>query len=283
MTPETALPPLPSLRESIRAHGLDALKTLGQHFLLDPTLCMRIAALGGNLTDSHVVEIGPGPGGLTRALLQSNARSVHAVEIDRRAWPLLEELQTHYPDQLHIVRQDALKLDAAQLAPAPRQIIANLPYNVATPLLVGWLRQAGQWSRMALMFQKEVAERVCAAPGTSAYGRLAVLSQWCADCSIALTLPPGAFSPPPKVHSAVALIIPHAEQPSPAFFKAMEQVTAAAFGQRRKMLRAALKPIKGAILLEETGIDPTRRAETLSIAEFDSLARCHLQQKQNDT
>ncbi|MUG79769.1 16S rRNA (adenine(1518)-N(6)/adenine(1519)-N(6))-dimethyltransferase RsmA [Bombella sp. ESL0380] len=283
MTPETALPPLPSLRESIRAHGLDALKTLGQHFLLDPTLCMRIAALGGNLTDSHVVEIGPGPGGLTRALLQSNARSVHAVEIDRRAWPLLEELQTHYPDQLHIVRQDALKLDAAQLAPAPRQIIANLPYNVATPLLVGWLRQAGQWSRMALMFQKEVAERVCAAPGTSAYGRLAVLSQWCADCSIALTLPPGAFSPPPKVHSAVALIIPHAEQPSPPLFKAMEQVTAAAFGQRRKMLRAALKPIKGAILLEETGIDPTRRAETLSIAEFDSLARCHLQQKQNDT
>ncbi|MCL1513947.1 16S rRNA (adenine(1518)-N(6)/adenine(1519)-N(6))-dimethyltransferase RsmA [Parasaccharibacter sp. TMW 2.1891] len=283
MTPETALPPLPSLRESIRAHGLDALKTLGQHFLLDPTLCMRIAALGGNLTDSHIVEIGPGPGGLTRALLQSNAKSVHAVEIDRRAWPLLEELQTHYPDQLHIVRQDALKLDAAQLAPAPRQIIANLPYNVATPLLVGWLRQADQWSRMALMFQKEVAERVCAAPGTSAYGRLAVLSQWCADCSIALTLPPGAFSPPPKVHSAVALIIPHAEQPSPALFKAMEQVTAAAFGQRRKMLRAALKPIKGAILLEETGIDPTRRAETLSIAEFDSLARCHLQQKQNDT
>lgn len=279
MSSTTALPPLPSLRESIRTHGLDALKTLGQHFLLDPTLCMRIAALGGNLTDCHVVEVGPGPGGLTRALLQSGAKSVQAVEIDRRAWPLLEELQAHYPDQLNIIRQDALKLDATQLTPGPRQIIANLPYNVATPLLIGWLRQAGQWSRMALMFQKEVAERVCAAPGTSAYGRLAVLSQWCADCSIALTLPPGAFSPPPKVHSAVAFIIPHAEQPSQALFKAMEQVTAAAFGQRRKMLRAALKPIKGNVLLEETGIDPTRRAETLSIAEFDSLARCHLNQK----
>ncbi len=279
MSTDTTLPPLPSLKDSIRAHGLDALKTLGQHFLLDPTLCIRIAALGGNLADCHVVEIGPGPGGLTRALLRSGARTVHAVEIDRRAWPLLEELQAHYPDQLHIVRQDALKLDAARLAPAPRQIIANLPYNVATPLLVGWLRQAGEWSRMVLMFQKEVAERVCAAPGTSAYGRLAVLSQWCADCSIALTLPPGAFSPPPKVHSAVALIIPHPEQPSPALFRAMEQVTAAAFGQRRKMLRAALKPIKGTVLLEETGIDPTRRAETLSIAEFDSLARCHLRQQ----
>lgn len=279
MTARADLPPLPSLRESIRAHGLDALKTLGQHFLLDPTLCMRIAALGGHLADFHVVEIGPGPGGLTRALLQSGARSVQAVEIDRRAWPLLEELQAHYPEQLHIIRQDALKLDAAQLTTAPRQIIANLPYNVATPLLVGWLRQADQWSRMALMFQKEVAERVCAAPGTSAYGRLAVLSQWCADCSIALTLPPGAFSPPPKVHSAVALIIPHPEQPSPALFRAMEQVTAAAFGQRRKMLRAALKPIKGNILLEETSIDPTRRAETLSIIEFDSLARCHLKQQ----
>lgn len=277
MAPPTALP---SLRESIRHHGLDALKSLGQHFLLDPTLCMRIAALGGNLAKTHVIEVGPGPGGLTRALLDSNAQSVHAVEIDRRAWPLLEELQAHYPKQLHIVRQDALRLEATQLTPAPRQIIANLPYNVATPLLVNWLRQAAQWSRMVLMFQKEVAERICAAPGSAAYGRLAVLAQWCAECSIALILPPGAFSPPPKVHSAVALIIPHAEQPAPALFKAMEQVTAAAFGQRRKMLRAALKPIKGSILLEEAGIDPTRRAETLTIAEFDTLARCHLRQQQ---
>lgn len=270
---------LPSLRESIRTHGLDALKSLGQHFLLDPTLCMRIAALGGDLSNYHVIEVGPGPGGLTRALLQSGAKSVQAVEIDQRAWPLLEELQSYYPNQLEIIRQDALKLDASTLAPAPRQIIANLPYNVATPLLIGWLRQAGAWARMALMFQKEVAERVCAAPGSSAYGRLAVLSQWCADCSIALTLPPGAFSPPPKVHSAVALIIPHQEQPSAELFKAMEQVTAAAFGQRRKMLRTALKAINGKTLLEQTGIDPTRRAETLSIAEFDQLARHHLQSK----
>lgn len=275
---------LPSLRESIRAHGLDARKSLGQHFLLDPSVCARIASLGGSLAGRHIVEVGPGPGGLTRALLDSQASSLHAIEVDERAWPLLEELREHYGPRLSIVPQDALRIDATSLGPAPRQIIANLPYNVATPLLVSWLRQASEWERLVLMFQKEVAERVCAAPNSSAYGRLAVLAQWCADCSIGMTLPPGAFFPPPKVHSAVAVLVPHAQQPSRPLFKAMEQVTAAAFGQRRKMLRTALKPIGGLSLLEEADILPTRRAETLSVSEFDRLARCHLarQQKTGD-
>ncbi|MBS1074444.1 16S rRNA (adenine(1518)-N(6)/adenine(1519)-N(6))-dimethyltransferase RsmA [Gluconobacter sp. Dm-73] len=267
---------LPSLRDTIQIHGLDAKKSLGQHFLLDPGICARIAALGGDLTGRSVVEIGPGPGGLTRALLDTPATRVDVVEIDERAWPLLDELATYYPNRLHVVREDALKLDAATLAPAPRQIIANLPYNVATPLLVGWLRQASQWERLSLMFQLEVAERICAEPGSSAYGRLAVLAQWCATCSVALRIPPGAFSPPPKVHSAVAVIIPHAEQPSSRLFRAMEQVTAAAFGQRRKMLRSSLKSIGGERLLEKAEIEPTRRAETLSVAEFARLAELNL-------
>ncbi|MDF7673972.1 16S rRNA (adenine(1518)-N(6)/adenine(1519)-N(6))-dimethyltransferase RsmA [Acetobacteraceae bacterium ESL0709] len=267
---------LPSLRDSIIRHGLEARKALGQHFLLDPGICSHIASLGGTLEGRHIIEIGPGPGGLTRALLLTKAETISAVEIDPRAWPLLEELCDAFPERLSLFRQDALTLDATTLCPAPRQIIANLPYNVATPLLVGWLRQAAQWERLILMFQKEVAERICAEPGSSAYGRLAVLSQWCADCSVAMTLPPGAFSPPPKVSSAVACLVPHKNQPSPALFKAMEQVTAAAFGQRRKMLRASLKSIGGETLLDRVAIDPTRRAETLTIEEFDRLARDHL-------
>lgn len=275
-----SLSSLPSLKDSIQQHGLDARKSLGQHFLLDPSVCDRIAQLGGDLAGKHIVEIGPGPGGLTRALLASAAADVQAVEIDSRAWPLLDELAQHAPGRLTVVREDALKIDAASLTPAPRQIIANLPYNVATPLLVNWLRQGAAWERLVLMFQKEVAERVCAAPGSNAYGRLAVLAQWCASCSIAMALPPGAFSPPPKVHSAVVVLIPHVEQPSPALFKAMEQVTAAAFGQRRKMLRAAMKSIGGEELLAQAGIEPTRRAETLSVAEFSRLAECHLARKE---
>ena len=270
---------LPTLRATIHARGLDAKKSLGQHFRLDRGICARIASLGGDLTGRRVVEVGPGPGGLTRALLDGPASRVDVVEIDSRAWPLLEELASFYPERLHIVQQDALKLDAASLGPAPRQIIANLPYNVATPLLVGWLRQADQWERMALMFQLEVAERICAEPDSSAYGRLAVLAQWCASCSVVLRIPPGAFSPPPKVNSAIALLIPHKQQPSPDLFRAMEQVTAAAFGQRRKMLRSSLKPIGGEALLEKAGILATRRAETLTVEEFNRLAELHLANK----
>lgn len=225
------------------------------------------------------MEVGPGPGGLTRALLETPALHVHAVELDTRAIAIIEELAQHYPGRLSITQADALKCDLTALVPAPRQIVANLPYNVATPLLTGWLRQATEWERLTLMFQLEVAERICAAPDTEHYGRLAVLCQWCADCAVVMKLPPGAFSPPPAVWSAVASITPHAQQPDPSLFRAMEQVTAAAFGQRRKMLRGSLKGLDGSTLLEATGIDGTRRAETLTIAEFDALARAHLARK----
>lgn len=263
------------LRDVIARHGLDARKALGQHFLLDPGITARIAALAGDLTGRHVVEVGPGPGGLTRSLLATPAESVTAVEIDRRAVAVIEELTTHFPDRLRLVEADATKRDLTDLCPAPRQIVANLPYNVGTPLLVGWLRQAASWERLTLMFQMEVGERICAAPDTSHYGRLAVLAQWTCQAALVMRIPPGAFSPPPKVYSAVVSLIPHAVQPEPALFRAMEQVTAAAFGQRRKMLRGSLRAIGGEALLGETGINGERRAETLSIAEFDLLARCH--------
>jgi len=266
------VPALPSLRDSIQAHGLDAKKSLGQHFLLDPGIVARIASLPGDLAGRSIVEVGPGPGGLTRALLATNATRIDAVEIDQRAIPLLTELAGHYPGRLTIVQADALTLDATTLGPAPRQVIANLPYNVGTPLLISWLRQASAWEKLTLMFQFEVAERICAAPNDDAYGRLAVLAQWCAECEIMLRIPPGAFSPPPKVDSAVICITPHAAQPEPLLFRAMERVTAAAFGQRRKMLRSSLKPVGGEALLNRAEIDPTRRAETLSIAEFARLA-----------
>lgn len=263
---------LPSLRDAIRIHGLDAKKSFGQHFLLDPGIVARIASLAGDMTGRHVIEIGPGPGGLTRALLDTRAESVYAVEIDQRAWPLLDELVAHAEGRLHLVKADATTLDCATLTPAPRKIVANLPYNVGTPLLIAWLRQAALWERMTLMFQLEVAERICAAPDTSAYGRLGVLAQWCANCNVVMKVPAGAFSPPPKVESAVVDLVPKADQPSPPLFKAMEHVTHLAFGQRRKMLRASLRPIGGEALLEKAGIVATRRAETLTVEEFATLA-----------
>ncbi|MBV1822456.1 16S rRNA (adenine(1518)-N(6)/adenine(1519)-N(6))-dimethyltransferase RsmA [Komagataeibacter oboediens] len=266
---------LEPLRETIARHELDARKALGQHFLLDPGITARIASLAGNLSGQHVVEVGPGPGGLTRALLDTDAASIVAVEVDTRAVAVITELATHAPDRLRVIEADAMRCDLTTLCPAPRQVIANLPYNVGTPLLVGWLRQAAEWSRLTLMFQQEVAERICAAPGSAHYGRLGVLAQWTCRCGVLMHIPPGAFSPPPKVHSAVVGLIPHADQPDAALFRAMEQVTAAAFGQRRKMLRGALKAIGGEALLDEAGIEGSRRAETLDIAEFDRLARLH--------
>ncbi|HET9018995.1 MAG TPA: 16S rRNA (adenine(1518)-N(6)/adenine(1519)-N(6))-dimethyltransferase RsmA [Acetobacteraceae bacterium] len=253
-------------------HGLDARRSLGQHFLLDGNLTARIARQAGDLAGRHVVEVGPGPGGLTRALLASGAASVTAVEVDPRAIAAMRELADAVP-ALRVVAGDALALDLAALTPAPRQIVANLPYNIASPLLVGWLRQAARWERLTLMFQLEVAERITAAPDTPAYGRLAVLAQWVTTAELRLRIPPDAFVPPPAVWSAVVVLTPHAAQPDPALFAAMERLTAAAFGQRRKMLRGALKGLGGATLLERAGIDPVRRAETLSIAEFDLLAR----------
>ena len=265
---------LPSLSDTIARHGLDARKALGQHFLLDPSICARIAGLAGDLGGRHVLEVGPGPGGLTRALLATDAASVLAVELDSRAVIALQELVSAYPARLRVLEADALGVDPAEALPAPRRIIANLPYNVASPLLVRWLRSAAVLEGMTLMFQLEVAERITAAPATSAYGRLAVLSQWRCRCDLLLRLPPGAFSPPPKVWSAVVGFVPHAEDPPPALFAAMEKLTAAAFGQRRKMLRGALKTLgRAEALLDQAGIAGDRRGETLTVAEFDRLAR----------
>ncbi len=269
-----ALPPLP---EVVRRHGLDARKALGQHFLLDEVVCARIAAIPGDLAGRHVLEVGPGPGGLTRALLARPIAHLTAVELDERAIAALADVEAAHPGRLTVLRQDARRFDGAGALPAPRQVVANLPYNVGTPLLVGWLREAAAWERLTLMFQEEVALRIVAAPGTEHYGRLAVLAQWVADCAIALRLPPGAFRPPPKVHSAVVVVTPRPEQPAPALFRAMERVTAAAFGQRRKMLRGALKSLGQAeALLAAAGIAPERRAEEVPVVGFAALARAWL-------
>lgn len=263
---------LPPLREVIARHGLAAKRSLGQHFLLDANLTQRIVRAAGPLTGRHVIEVGPGPGGLTRALLESDAASVTVIELDRRAVGAMQELATQVGVRLHVVAGDALAVDVAALVSAPRQVVANLPYNVATPLLIGWLRQAAAFERLTLMFQQEVAERICSGSGTAAYGRLSVLTQWLCRAELVMRIPPTAFVPPPKVFSAVVGLVPHAAQPEPALFAAMERLTAAAFGQRRKMLRGALKKLGGEALLREVGIAPDRRAETLSVAEFAGLA-----------
>ncbi|PZW42296.1 dimethyladenosine transferase [Humitalea rosea] len=255
------------------AAALAPRKSLGQHFLLDEAICRRIAAQAGDLAGRQVLEVGPGPGGLTRALLGTPAATVTAIEFDSRAVAVLEPLVAEAAGRLRVVEADALSLDLATLVPEPRQIIANLPYNIASPLLVGWMRQAAAFERLTLMFQQEVAERIAAAPNTEAYGRLSVLCQWRCEVRLAMSLPPGAFRPPPKVWSAVVVLEPHAEDPAPTLFRAMERTTAAAFGQRRKMLRGSLKSLGDAEgLLAAAGIDGSRRAETLTVAEFATLA-----------
>jgi 16S rRNA (adenine1518-N6/adenine1519-N6)-dimethyltransferase len=263
---------LPPLREVIARHGLAARRKLGQHFLLDANLTARIVRAVGPLAGRHVVEVGPGPGGLTRTLLASEAADVTVVEVDPRAIAAMQELAERDP-RLRVVAADALATDAAALVPPPRVIVANLPYNIATPLLVGWLRCADAFERLTLMFQQEVAERICAAPGTLAYGRLSVLAQWTCHTDLLLRIPPSAFVPPPKVLSAVVGFTPHPTQPVPALFAQMERLTAAAFGQRRKMLRGALKTLGGDALLCAADIAPDRRAETLTVVEFDRLAQ----------
>jgi len=262
---------MPPLREVIARHDLAARKSLGQHFLLDANLTHRIARAAGPLAGCHVVEVGPGPGGLTRALLASDAASVTVIEVDSRAVAAMHELAEQAGGRLSVIAGDALDIDLATLVPPPRQVIANLPYNVATPLLIGWLRHAASFERLTLMFQQEVAERICAAPGTAAYGRLSILAQWTCDAALLLRIPPSAFVPPPKVYSAVVGLVPHVMQPDAPLFTAMERLTAAAFGQRRKMLRGALKALGGESLLNQVGIAPDRRAETLSVAEFNAL------------
>ena len=253
-----------------------ARRSLGQHFLLDTNLTARIVRAAGPLEGRNVMEIGPGPGGLTRSLLASPAARIVAVEIDPRAVAAIQDLASETGGRLSVIEVDALNVDVTTLVPPPRQVIANLPYNIATPLLIGWLRQASEIERMTLMFQQEVAERICAAPGTPAYGRLAVLAQWTCEVSLAFRIPAEAFVPPPKVDSAVVCLTPRPDQPEPALLACMERLTAAAFGQRRKMLRGALKSLGGEELLRKAMIAPDRRAETLSVAEFAALAR-HIQ------
>ncbi|RDE07410.1 16S rRNA (adenine(1518)-N(6)/adenine(1519)-N(6))-dimethyltransferase RsmA [Sphingomonas aracearum] len=267
-------PDLPPLREVIARHGLNASKALGQNFLLDAQLLARIARIPGDLRDAEVFEVGPGPGGLTRALLAAGAR-VTAVERDHRCIPALAELGAAYPGKLRVIEEDAMALDAPALFSSRPHIVSNLPYNIGTALLVGWLSARWQpwWSSLTLMFQKEVAQRVVAQEGEDAYGRLAVLSQWRSTAKLALPVHRSAFTPPPKVMSAVVHIVP-GEEPPGVDLPVLERLTAAAFGQRRKMLRQSLKGVPGSIeALQELGVDPTRRAETVDVATFTALAR----------
>jgi 16S rRNA (adenine1518-N6/adenine1519-N6)-dimethyltransferase len=266
---------LPPLREVIARHGLTAEKSLGQNFLLDGQLLARIARVPGDLAGARVFEVGPGPGGLTRALVEAGAE-VTAVERDRRCLPALAELADAAPGRLRVIEGDALRIDAAAEAGPGAHIVANLPYNVGTALLVRWLGGEAWppwWASLTLMFQKEVAERIVATPDSAAYGRLSVLAQWRSSARIAFPVHRSAFVPPPKVMSAVVHILPTA-MPAGASMRTLETLTAAAFGQRRKMLRQSLKTVARALsALDTLGIDPTRRAETLGVADYVAIAR----------
>ncbi|WP_127145830.1 16S rRNA (adenine(1518)-N(6)/adenine(1519)-N(6))-dimethyltransferase RsmA [Pelagibacterium montanilacus] len=273
----TVIDDLPPLREVIAQYDLRARKELGQNFLLDLNLTSRIARAAGDLTESTVIEVGPGPGGLTRALLASGARRVIAIERDERTLPALAQIAEAYPGRLEVLSADALEIDYRALADGPTRIVANLPYNIATPLLTGWLT-AEPWpawfQSLTLMFQKEVAERIVADSGAAAYGRLGVLAGWRTRARIALSLPPSAFTPPPKVSSAVVHLEPKAvDEDVPV--STLEEVTRYAFGQRRKMIRQSLKglgvPLEG--LFEALGVTGQERAETLSVAQFVAMTR----------
>ncbi len=266
---------LPPLREVVNRHGLIATKALGQNFLFDEQLLSRIATVPGKLKGENVLEVGPGPGGLTRALLRAGA-NVTAIEMDKRCLPALAELDEAFPGQLTVIQGDATKIAPETLFDAPWHVAANLPYNVGTALFTGWLSGQAwppQWKSLTLMFQLEVAERIVAAPGSDAYGRLAVLAQWRSTPRIAMKVHRSAFTPPPKVMSAIVHVEPGV-MPEGVSARMLERVTEAAFGQRRKMLRQSLKGLPGAIdALAVLGIDSQRRAETLSIDEFVSIAR----------
>ncbi len=268
-------PSLPPLRDVIARHGLGARKSLGQHFLFDLNLTGRIARAAGDLTTGTVIEVGPGPGGLTRALLEAGARHVIAVERDERCLLALAEISAAYPGRLEVIPGDALETAAHTLGEAPRRICANLPYNVATPLLLGWLRNAEAFASLVLMFQKEVADRLVAKPREPGYGRLAVATQWRMHARKLFDIDRRAFTPPPNVTSSVVELIPRSEPVAPADPLLLEKVTAAAFGQRRKMLRQSLKSLGAdtAALLNAAGIVETRRAEELSVEEFCALTR----------
>lgn len=267
---------LPPLREVIARHGLSASKALGQNFLFDAQLLDRIAAIPGDLQGKAVLEVGPGPGGLTRALLKAGAK-VTAIEMDKRCLPALAELGDAYPGQLRVIEGDALKLDHSEIMDGePFAVLSNLPYNVGTALFVRWLGGEAWpplWTSLTLMFQQEVAQRIVAAPDSSAYGRLAVLAQWRSQASMAMKVHRSAFTPPPKVMSAIVHVTPD-HMPEGVSARTLERLTEAAFGQRRKMLRQSLKGVPGAVeALAGLGIDDRRRAETIAVGEFVALAR----------
>ncbi|WP_170368575.1 16S rRNA (adenine(1518)-N(6)/adenine(1519)-N(6))-dimethyltransferase RsmA [Ruegeria arenilitoris] len=274
----SAIDTLPPLREVIAKHQLSARKSLGQNFLLDLNLTAKIARQAGDLSQCDVLEIGPGPGGLTRGLLAEGARKVVAVEKDIRCIAALQEIAAAYPGRLEVINGDALEIDPLEHLTPPIRVAANLPYNVGTELLVRWLTPPEWppfWQSLTLMFQREVAERIVAQPGSKAYGRLAILAQWRAEARIAMSLPPGAFTPPPKVSSAVVHLTARPEPRFPADADTLSRVVAAAFNQRRKMLRAALKGLAPDIedRLTAAGIKPTERAEQVSLEAFCALAR----------
>ena len=273
----SAIDGLPPLRDVIARHGLRAERALGQNFILDLNLTAKIARMAGDLTACDILEVGPGPGGLTRGLLSEGARRVVAIEKDRRCQPALAEIAAAYPGRLEVIEGDALEIDWAAHVTQPLRMVSNLPYNVGTELLVRWLTPATWppvWQSLTLMFQREVADRIVAQPGSKAYGRLAVLSQWRADARIAMTLPPDAFTPPPKVHSAVVHLEALPAPRFPADQAVLERVVAAAFNQRRKMLRASLRGLAPDIedRLQAAGIKPTQRAEEIGIEAFCALA-----------
>ncbi|QFU09140.1 Ribosomal RNA small subunit methyltransferase A [Rhodobacteraceae bacterium THAF1] len=274
----SAIDDLPPLRTVIAEHQLSARKSLGQNFLLDLNLTAKIARQAGDLTGCDVLEVGPGPGGLTRGLLAEGARRVLAVEKDARCLPALAEIAAKYPDRLDVINADALDLNPLAHLTPPIRIVSNLPYNVGTELLTRWLDPPEWppfWSSLTLMFQKEVAQRITAAPGSKAYGRFAILSQWRTDARIVMELPPEAFTPPPKIHSAVVHLQALDAPRFPACSKTLFRITAAGFNQRRKMLRASLKGTAPDIedRLLAAGIKPTQRAEELSLEQFCALAR----------
>ena len=269
---------LPPLRDVIASHGLDAKKSLGQNFLLDLNLTSKIARLAGDISGHDVLEVGPGPGGLTRGLLAANARRVVALEKDPRCMAALAQIAAAYPGRLDVFNADALDFDIRGQLTGPVRVVANLPYNVGTELLVRWLTPKDWppfWSSLTLMFQKEVAERIIAKPGTKAYGRLGILAQWKSDPSVVMELPPEAFTPPPKVHSAVVHLEALAEPRFPAPAGLLSSTVAMAFNQRRKMLRSSLKSAAPDIetALRDAGLEPTARAEEISLEGFCALAR----------
>ncbi len=270
--PAVALSPL---REVIARYRLSARKSLGQNFLLDLNLIDRIARAAGDIATTSIIEIGPGPGGLTRALLANGAQAVIAVERDPRCVEALAELADAYPDRLRIIEGDARDIDAASLAPAPRAIVANLPYNIATPLMFAWFGNIGAFTSLTLMLQREVAVRITAQPGSRDYGRLSIAAQWRCETRRLFDVPPTAFVPAPKVTSSIVRFVPRPEPLAPADAATLERVVAAAFGQRRKMLRASLRQlgVDAEGLLADAGITPTLRAEDIDIEGFCSIAR----------